>query len=215
MRPCNIFYVKKYNSQDIVSFAAVFRVVTQRSYSQTAHIVEEECCVTTLIMAACTSNPAGPCSAFFFFHNNFKQHPSTNIQEAVHSTDFQRSQPGSQYKTENNNDGLHTYEVLRKISSFLLLTKIQQSITKQRKSRKFTPCKKCDGVVNFALPWNILEFLLRKSEVASWWRGYLYKFCYVMKDRVLWEGNIRQLSRLLLCNQLWIAEKWWRFSREV
>ena len=103
-------------------------------------------------MAACTSNTAGPCSAFFFFHNNFKQHPSTNIQEAVHSTDFQRSQPVSQYKTGNDNDGLHTYVVLRKISSFLLLTKIQQSITKQRKSRKITPCKKCDGVVNFALP---------------------------------------------------------------
>ena len=67
MRPCNILYVKKYNSQDIVSFAAVFRVVTQRSCSQTAHVVEEECCVTTLKMAACTSNPAGPCSAFFSF----------------------------------------------------------------------------------------------------------------------------------------------------
>ena len=77
---------------------------------------------------------------FFFFHNSFEQHPSTNIQEAVHSTDFQRSQPGSQYKTGNDNDGLHTYEVLRKISSFLLLTKIEQSITKQRKSRKIVRC---------------------------------------------------------------------------
>ena len=138
----------------------------------------------------------------FFFHNNFKQHPGTNIQEAVHSTDFQHTQLRSQYKTGKDNDGLHTCEVLQKISSFLLLTKIQQSITKQRKSRKITPCKKCDGVVNFALPWNILEFLLRKNEVASQWRGYLYSCCYVIKDRVLWEGNIRQLSRLLLCNQL-------------
>lgn len=113
-----------------------------------------------------------PSQRFFFFHNNFKQHPSTHIQEAVHSTDFQHTQPRSQYKTGNDNDGLHTYEVLQKILSFLLLTKSQQSITKQRKSRKIARCKKCDCVVNFALPWNILEFLLRKSEVASRWRGY-------------------------------------------
>ena len=179
-------------------------------------IVEEECCVTTdpengWLHIQCRR----ALQHFFFLHSSFEQHPSTNMQEAVHSTDFQRSQLRSQYKTGKDNDGLHTYQVLRKLSSFLLLTNIQQAITKQRKSRKITPCKKCDGVVNFALPWNILEFLLRKSEVASWWRGYLYRFCYVMKDRVLWEGNIRQLSRLLLCNQRWTAEKWWRFSREV
>ena len=100
---------------------------------------------------------------FFFFHNSFEQHPSSNIQEAVHSTDFQHTQLGSQYKTGKDNDGLHTYEVLRKISSFLLLTKSQQSITKQRKSRKIVRCRKCDCVVNFALPGNILEFLLRKK----------------------------------------------------
>lgn len=51
---------------------------------------------------------------FFFFHNSFEQHPGTNIQEAVHSTDFQHTQLGSQYKTGKDNDGLHTYEVLRK-----------------------------------------------------------------------------------------------------
>ena len=179
------------------------------------HIVEEECCVTTDSENGCLDIQFRRPLQRFFFHNNFKQHPGTNIQEAVHSTDFQHTQLRSQYKTGKDNDGLHTYQVLRKLSSFLLLTKIQQAITKQRKSRKITPCKKCDGVVNFALPWNILEFLLRKSEVASWWRGYLYRFSYVMKDRVLWEGNIRHLSRLLLCNQLWTAEKWWRFSREV
>ena len=102
-----------------------------------------------------------------------------------------------------------------KYHRFCFLQKFNNQSRNNESHEKITPCKKCDGVVNFALPWNILEFLLRKSEVASWWRGYLYRFCYVMKDRVLWEGNIRQLSRWLLCNQLWAAEKWWRFSREV
>ena len=104
-------------------------------------------------------------AALFFFHNSFEQHPSTNIQEAVHSTDFQHTQLGSQYKTGNDNDGLHTYQVLRKISSFLLLTKIQQSITKQRKSRKIAACKKCDGVVNFALPGTYWNFYLAKTKL--------------------------------------------------
>ena len=103
--------------------------------------------------------PQALAALFFFFHDNFKQHPGTNIQEAVHSTDFQHTQPRSQYKTGKDNDGLHTYEVLQKILSFLLLTKSQQSITKQRKSRKIARCKKCNCVVNFALPRNILEFL--------------------------------------------------------
>ena len=129
-------------------------------------IVEEECCVTTdpengWLHIQCRR----ALQHFFFLHSSFEQHPSTNMQEAVHSTDFQRSQLRSQYKTGKDNDGLHTYQVLRKLSSFLLLTNIQQAITKRRKSRKITPCKKCDGVVNFALPWNILEFLLRKAKL--------------------------------------------------
>ena len=59
------------------------------------------------------------------------------------------------------------------------------------------------------MAWLILHF------PGTYWNFYFAKaklhhdgavtftgFCYVMKDRVLWEGNIRQLSRLLLCNQL-------------
>ena len=106
------------------------------------HIVEEECCVTTDSENGCLDIQFRRPLQRFFFHNNFKQHPGTNIQEAVHSTDFQHTQLRSQYKTGKDNDGLHTYQVLRKLSSFLLLTKIQQAITKQRKSRKITPLQK-------------------------------------------------------------------------
>ena len=69
-----------------------------------------------------------------------------------------------------------------KYHRFCFLQKFNNQSRNNESHEKITPCKKCDGVVNFALPWNILEFLLRKSEVASWWRGYLYSCCYVMKE---------------------------------
>ena len=166
MRPCNILYVKKCNSQDIVSFAAVFRVVTQRSCSQTAHIVEEECCVTTLKTAACTPNPADPRSAFFSFIiilNSILVHIFKRLFTVQISNTPNRE---ANMKQEMIMMAFTPMKCYRKYYRFCFLQKVNN------RSRKIARCKKCDCVVNFALPWSILEFLLRKSEVASRWRGY-------------------------------------------